>query len=140
MGDLLTIGKAAEQAGLPPKTIRYYQEVGLLPDGQRNEAGYRLFSAADIRRLRLVRRAKILGLPLREIKDLASLAFDESCGAFEQRLDELIAARLADVERTISELLDLQQELLGLQETLQSRSSCGACRADECEACHLIDD
>jgi MerR family transcriptional regulator, copper efflux regulator len=141
MGDLLTIGKAADLAGLPSKTIRYYQEVGLLPEGQRSEAGYRLFSATDIRRLRLIRRARILGLSLKDVKEIVDLAFVDGCGAFETRLGELIQLRIDDINRTVDELTQLKGDLISLQQTLASgEQSCGDCRADECERCRFIDD
>jgi MerR family transcriptional regulator, copper efflux regulator len=141
MAELLTIRKAAELAELPPKTIRYYEEAGLLPEAQRNDAGYRLYAPADIRRMKLIRRAKILGLPLKEIKQLADLAFMESCGSFEAQLESLIAQRLADIERTMTELAGLKAELEGMQVTLRATTNpCSNCRADECERCRFIDD
>ena len=98
-------------AGLSPKTIRFYESAGLLPATVRNESGYRLFSASDVRRLRLIRRAKILGLSLPDIKELADIAFQESCGRFEDRLQVLIDRRLLDVKHTIQDLVSLRDEL-----------------------------
>jgi len=60
----LTIGELAGELQLNPKTIRYYEEVGLLPKPRRSESGYRLYSRYEIERLRLVKRAKLLGLSL----------------------------------------------------------------------------
>ncbi|MDZ7728498.1 MAG: MerR family DNA-binding transcriptional regulator [Dehalococcoidia bacterium] len=141
MAELVTIQKAAELSGLTPKTLRFYEDAGLIPAPARSAAGYRLFSTSDVRRLRLVRRAKILGLPLAEIKDLADLAFRDSCGSFEERLEELVTQRLEDVERTISELTSLREELTELQATLTEEERCGkTCNADDCEHCRFIDD
>lgn len=141
MSELVTIRRAAELAGLTPKTIRFYQEAGLLAAPARSEAGYRLFSESDIRRLRLVRRAKILGLPLADIKELADLAFRESCGSFEERLQMLIERRLIDVDRTISELASLKAELTELRSSLSEGDPCDkTCNADDCEHCRFIDD
>ena len=100
MAELLTIGKAAEAAGLSTKSVRFYEETGVLPGPQRTEGGYRLYTATDVRRLRLVRRAKILGLSLKEIKELAEVAFEESCGAFEDRLHEVVGSLLRSEPRT----------------------------------------
>lgn len=141
MAELVTIQKAAELAGLTPKTVRFYEEAGLLPPAVRSDSGYRLFSASDVRRLRLIRRAKILGLPLAEIKELADLAFRESCGSFEERLQTLLARRLADVERTIGELVSLRAELTALRVSLADGERCDrTCNVDDCEHCRFIDD
>lgn len=141
MAGLVTIRKAAELAGLSPKTIRFYEEAGLLSAAARSASGYRLFSPSDIRRLRLIRRARILGLPLAEIRELVDLAFRESCGSFEERLKVLIEQRLADVDRTIDELLSLRTELAGLRDLLAEGDRCDrTCNADDCEHCRFIDD
>ncbi|MFH0942440.1 MAG: MerR family transcriptional regulator, partial [Chloroflexota bacterium] len=70
----VTIGELAKELHLNPKTIRYYEEVGLLSKPRRSEAGYRLYSNYEAERLRLVRRAKLLGLSLVEIKELVEYA------------------------------------------------------------------
>ena len=59
-----TIGQLAELAGVPRKTIRYYEEVGVLPPPRRSDAGYRLYSDIDVRRMELVRRARALDMAL----------------------------------------------------------------------------
>jgi len=141
VSELVTIRRAAELAGLTPKTVRFYEETGLLPATVRSESGYRLFSASDIRRLRLIRRAKILGLPLADIKELADLAFQESCGSFEGRLQTLVERRLVDVDRTIAELARLKAELTELRSSLSEGDRCDrACNVDDCEHCRFIDD
>jgi len=64
MKAVLTIGEMSAELNLNPKTIRYYEEVGLLPEPRRSESGYRLYSRKEVERLRLVKRAKLLGLSL----------------------------------------------------------------------------
>jgi MerR family Zn(II)-responsive transcriptional regulator of zntA len=141
MPELVTIQKAATMAGLSPKTIRFYEESGLLGTTARSEAGYRLFSESDIRRLRLIRRAKILGLPLADIKELADLAFHKSCGSFEERLQTLVDRRIVDIDRTMQELISLRAELAELQSTLVGGEPCDrTCAAEDCEHCRFIDD
>ncbi len=141
MTELLTIGKAAEAAGLSPKSVRFYEETGVLPGPQRTESGYRLYTATDVRRLRLVRRAKILGLPLKEIKELADVAFEESCGAFEDRLSEVIGQRLVEIERTMADLEALKTELGGLRDNLGKSDRGGStCKAEACEFCGFVDE
>ncbi len=62
-----TIGQLSELAGVSPKTIRYYESVGVLPPAQRSPARHRMYSAIDIRRLELVRRARALDMGLAEV-------------------------------------------------------------------------
>ena len=141
MSELVTIQKAGELAGLTPKTIRFYEDSGLVTASARSESGYRLFSTTDIRRLRLVRRAKILGLALPDIKEFADLAFRESCGEFEARLQALVEQRLQDIERTIQDLTSLQSELQHLRVALADGGRTDpACSVENCADCHFIDD
>jgi DNA-binding transcriptional MerR regulator len=66
----MVIGELARRAGVSPRTVRFYEALGLLPAPPRSEGGYRLYGEDDLRRLRFVRRARELGLPLREIRRL----------------------------------------------------------------------
>src|SRR2546429_2273492 len=68
----LTIGQLARLSGIKAKTIRYYEEIGLLPPAQRRESGYRCYGEQDVNRLMLLRRIRLLGVPLAEIKPLLS--------------------------------------------------------------------
>ena len=60
----LTVGQLAHATGVPAKTIRYYEQVGVLPVPRRSGAGYRQYSRHDVHRLLFIRRARALGLPL----------------------------------------------------------------------------
>ncbi len=82
----LTIGEPGKELNLNPKTIRYYKEVGLLPNPRRSESGYRLYSRYAVEHLRLVSKAKLLGSSLAAIKELVEYAIDERCNALEHRL------------------------------------------------------
>lgn len=73
---LLQIGEVAEQVGLSLRTVRYYEEVGLVTPSSRTEGGFRLYSAADVSRLALVKRMKPLGLTLEEMGELVGLIED----------------------------------------------------------------
>jgi MerR family copper efflux transcriptional regulator len=70
---LLQIGEVAENVGLSLRTVRYYEEVGLVTPASRSEGGFRLYSDADVERLRLLKRMKPLGLSLEEMRELADL-------------------------------------------------------------------
>ena len=79
----ITIGELATELKLNPKTIRYYEEVGLLPEPRRSESGYRLYSKHEVERLRLIQRAKLVGLSLAETKEIVEYAIDGRCNALE---------------------------------------------------------
>jgi DNA-binding transcriptional MerR regulator len=69
----MQIGEVAEQTGLSLRTIRYYEEVGLVAPSARTTGGFRLYSETDLARLRLVRRMKPLDFSLEEMKDVLSV-------------------------------------------------------------------
>jgi len=112
MRDGIQVGELAARFGLNPKTIRYYEEIGLLPPAYRSKSGYRRYDERDVERLGFIRRAKLLGLSLDEIRDLLSHA---ECG--EQichRVLDLIAVKIGEVDRQIHELQAFRAELTSL--------------------------
>ncbi|MEX2230085.1 MAG: MerR family transcriptional regulator [Dehalococcoidia bacterium] len=137
-GPQLTIGALARATGLPVKTVRYYSEIGLLPESERSQGGYRLYTEADLRRLRLIQQARLLQIPLAEVARLVHLAFDESCRAFEQALQDTVNRRLAEVDHAISELVQLRGTLSALRAEIAAGGG-GDCTAAECTSCSLID-
>ena len=114
----LTIGEMAHELQLNPKTIRYYEEVGLLPKPQRSGSGYRLYSRNEMERLRLVKRAKALGLSLAEIKELVEYAIDGNCRGLGHRLLSLVNAKLAAIDQRIEELITFREDLWRYQHGL----------------------
>ncbi|HJS32829.1 MAG TPA: helix-turn-helix domain-containing protein [Alphaproteobacteria bacterium] len=108
----LTIGGLAAATGCHVETIRYYERIGILPAAERSAGGYRLYDAGRVRMLRFVRRARALGLPLGEVRELLRLGGggSRSCAAVRRIASRhLVAlrARLADLrrmERTLTEL------------------------------------
>lgn len=107
----MTIGELTSELKLNPKTIRYYEEVGLVPEPRRGESGYRLYSEHEMERLRLVKRAKLLGLSLAEIKEIVEYAISGRCGVTEVRLLSLLEAKLGEVDRKIDDLVKLRDDL-----------------------------
>jgi DNA-binding transcriptional MerR regulator len=120
MKGLLTIGRLAAAAGVSPDTIRYYESVGLLPPPERSRAGYRLYSRAEVRRLQLIKRAKLLGLSLQDVKELVDQTFTGSCTQLQHELLERIPAQVAEIDRRMAELAALKSELAALQGQLSS--------------------
>jgi DNA-binding transcriptional MerR regulator len=108
----LSIGQVGEQSGLSARTIRYYEELGLLPGVRRKVAGRRVYGADQLERLRFIERLKKLGLSLGEIKKLNALyAINGSTGVMLGHLGELLDAHLNELNGRISELNDLRDEM-----------------------------
>jgi MerR family transcriptional regulator, copper efflux regulator len=106
------IGSIAKTSGLPIKTIRYYEELGLLKTTGRTEGGYRLFDSDVFSRLSFIKRAQGLGLSLSEIKEFLDV-YDQGdlpCGHIKVKLEDKLEA----IEQQIQQLQILKQELKGL--------------------------
>ncbi|GAA4867027.1 MerR family transcriptional regulator [Saccharopolyspora cebuensis] len=73
MGERMQIGEVAERTGLSLRTIRYYDEVGLVVPSARSQGGFRLYTEPDIDRLQLIKRMKPLGFQLEEMRDLLAI-------------------------------------------------------------------
>lgn len=109
----LKIGEVATESGLPVKTIRYYEEIGLLtPNVLRSESGYRLFEVTVLNRLAFIKRAQGLGLTLTEIKDILAVHDQGTlpCGEVKQHLQDKVDA----IDRQIESLTTLRTELAGI--------------------------
>ncbi|PSO66102.1 MAG: heavy metal-responsive transcriptional regulator [Cyanobacteria bacterium QH_2_48_84] len=109
----LKIGDVATKSGLPVKTIRYYEELGLLvPVVQRTQSGYRLFREQVFNRLAFIKRAQSLGLNLTEIEETLAIhdAGELPCGMVKQRL----VNKKEEIAQQIEALEILQSELQGI--------------------------
>jgi len=117
MNSALRIGQLARQFDLNPKTIRYYEELGLLPPAGRAESGYRQYGPEDVARLSFVRKAKLLGLSLGEIAELLALRADGTrpcawvCAHLDAKVDE-VNRQIAALEALRSDLVRLREEAL----------------------------
>jgi MerR family transcriptional regulator, repressor of the yfmOP operon len=126
--DNLRIGDVAKLAGTTPRTIRYYEEIGLLPDAPgRPSGGHRLYTRAEVERLREVMRLKkLLGVTLQELKDLLTAEEARAAVRAELRRDDVhperrrelleealghIDRQLVLVEHRATELAKLREEL-----------------------------
>lgn len=108
----LTIGALARLTGIPAKTIRFYEEIGLLPPAQRTANRYRRYGQANVNRLVLLRRIRLLGVPLPAAKPLLAEAPDARCADVQRDLLTLVDARLAALDRELAELHALRDETL----------------------------
>jgi len=111
MAHTLTIGQVAKATGVAAKTIRYYEEIGVLPTPSRTGSGYRQYDESGVQRLRFIRRARSLGLPLQELKTLTTMLNGVPRRALRPRLLELVRGQLSAVKQQIAELQLLQREL-----------------------------
>src|ERR1700674_1815742 len=130
----LLIHELTAQTGVPTKTIRYYESIGLLPRPKRARNNYRVYAEAMIERLRFIAGARRLGFPLGEIAALLE-SRDRGTLVCGQTLDSL-DRRLADIDRRIAGLLETRETLLVLRshgKTLPSTQQC-----DEQCACYII--
>lgn len=112
------IGELANDFGINPKTIRYYEEIGLLPKPSRSASGYRLYSTADRERLRFILKAKDIGLTLEEIGEIVTLRLDgeQPCAHVSVLLDRKLAA----VDAQLRALSEFRDELVLLREEAAS--------------------
>jgi len=130
----MRIGELAKRLNLNAQTIRYYERIGLLPEPERTESGYRAYADGDERRLRFVKNARSVGLTLGEVKEV--LAFHERGEAPCEYVTEAIARRAEEVERQIAELTEFKEEL----DRLRERASRRPAREREAGAfCHIIE-
>ncbi|BAZ19149.1 heavy metal-responsive transcriptional regulator [Nostoc sp. LEGE 06077] len=106
------IGVVAKDSGVPIKTIRYYEELGLLKSSGRTEGGFRLFNSDVLERLHFIKRAQSLGLSLSEIKDFLNVhdSGELPCEHIKIKLEDKVKA----IDEQIQQLLILRQELSGL--------------------------
>ena len=119
----LTISQVRDATGLSARTLRYYEELGLLPGVRRRAGGRRVYGADEIERLRFIQRLKALGLSLAEVKQLNAVhAIAGSTQAMLGRLDVLLGRRLADLDARIAELEGLRGEIRSYRERVLGRS------------------
>jgi MerR family transcriptional regulator, copper efflux regulator len=124
----MNIGDASDRTGLPAKTIRYYEEIGLVrPD--RGENGYRDYREADIHKLRFLQRSRGLGFSVEECRQLLSLYEDRDRASADVR--RIAIAKLEEIDRKIRELTVLRRTL----ETLVH-----ACHGNERPDCPILEE
>lgn len=124
----MNIGEAASAAGVTPKMIRHYESLGLIPQVERTEAGYRLYTAREVEMLRFVRQARALGFSIEQIQSLLALWRDEHRQS--RSVKELARRQLADLEQRQRELDAMRSTLAALVEE---------CAGDERACCPILE-
>src|SRR5262249_41549605 len=107
----LTLSQLARATGMPAKTIRYYEQIGVWPGRRRRAAGYGQYCRHDVHRLLFIRRARALGLSLTNLKELTAELASGECLTMRPRLHALVAEQLRTVQRQIAEFQVLERQL-----------------------------
>ena len=125
----MNIGEAAALSGLPTKTIRYYEEIGLVRPALRAANGYRDYALNDVRTLMFVQRARSLGFSVQDCRELLALYRDRQRASADVKAVAL--RRVGDIDRKIAELEAMRAALVELAEK---------CHGDERPECPILDD
>lgn len=127
-------GELASAAGLTAKTVRFYEQAGILPEPPRTAGGYRDYPPRAVHRLAFVREAQSAGLTLAEIRSV--LALRDSGEAPCAHVTELVEQHLADIERRMAELRKARSTLRVLAERAAATDPATCTEAD---ICRIID-
>jgi len=125
----MNISEAAEQAGLPTKTIRYYEDIGLVAPARRRDNGYRDYAERDVHMLRFLSRARGLGFSVADCRALVALYADT--GRKSSDVKEIALNRVEEIDSKIAELRTMRATLVELAET---------CHGDGRPDCPIIED
>lgn len=125
----MNIGQASEEAGVTPKMVRHYESLGLLPKVHRTEAGYRVYSQAEVHTLRFIKRSRDLGFSIPEIAELLKLWQDRRRPS--ARVKKLAEQHALELEKKI-------RELESMRNTLRHLIHC--CHGDDRPDCPILED
>lgn len=126
----MRIGELAQASGTTTKTLRFYEEVGLLPEPARTAAGYRDYEAETLGRLDFVRRGQAAGLTLAQIRQVLQIrdGGQPPC----QHVSDLLTTRLEDIDRQIAELRRLRTSVARLRDEASSADPVGCPPGEVC--------
>ena len=118
----MTIGEICERTGLSSRTVRYYEELGLLPGVRRRAGARRVYGGDELQRLHFIQRLKALGLTLSQVADLnAVYSIAGSTRQMLEKLDGLLERRLAELDERIAELGDLRDDIQSYRQHVRQR-------------------
>jgi MerR family transcriptional regulator, copper efflux regulator len=123
---MLTIGALAGRTGSSVPTVRYYEEIGLLPKARRGPGGQRLYDESDLKRLTFVRRCRDFALPIEKIRELISLmdSPEQDCS----KARDVAAFHLGEVRKKLAELKALEDGLSQFADSCTARCAGGPAR------------
>lgn len=125
----MNIGQIAAESGVPAKTIRYYEEVGLIAPAPRRANGYRWYSETDLHTLRFIHHARRLGFPVEDVRELLALWRDRRRASADVK--KLALARIDEIDRKLADLAALRRTLADLAER---------CHGDHRPECPILDE
>jgi DNA-binding transcriptional MerR regulator len=130
------ISEVADRTGIPATTLRYYEDIGVMPSPQRTTSGYRVYDDRTISRLDFISGAKQLGLSLEELRTLVGLWDGDECGPVHQEMARLVDAKISEVASRAAELEAFAVELGAIAVRLRREPHRGPC--DDTCACATI--
>ena len=120
--EFIFIADLAKKLEMSQRTIRYYEEIGLLNSIKRVEGGRRVYTDADLRRLKLIKRLKIMGMTLSDMQELEAMwTIEKSNEKVLKRLLELMGNHLKRLDDRIADLDILRNEIIEYKERIQSK-------------------
>ena len=127
---LLKIGDLAKRAGVTVRTVRYYEELGLLTPTETSPGGFRLYSENDLRKLHFIKRFKNLDFPLEEILELIDVSKGHGSKS------EIIQGSLALLQRQLEQVDNKMAKLAGIKKEIKEAISllheCNNCTKEQC--------
>ncbi|MCC6474099.1 MAG: heavy metal-responsive transcriptional regulator [Burkholderiales bacterium] len=125
MENLTTIGKLAKAQGVRAATLRYYEQMGLVPATRRTAAGYRVYGEDAARRLHFIRRAQALGFSLEEIAELLNLSDRPHASAGEVK--KITRRKIAEIETRVRDLERMKRALMQIEHRCSGHGSTAKC-------------
>lgn len=129
----MRIGELASQLSMNPRTIRFYEASGVLPEPARTSSGYRNYDGSDLERLKFVKLAQSLGLRLDEISEILALRDGGEVPC--EYVRTLIGTKAIEIEQQIEQLKDMRQEFRRLARRAEQKpaAACGE------KICHILE-
>jgi MerR family copper efflux transcriptional regulator len=125
----MNIGEVAKRSGVPAKTIRYYESIGLIRPAERSQAGYRIYGDRELQTLRFIQRARNLGFSVKQVSELLALWQDRERASGDVKA---VARRhLEEIDRRMAELQSMRDTLEHLV---------GRCQGDDRPDCPILAD
>ena len=125
----MNIGQAAAASGVTAKLIRYYEQIGLIPQAGRTAAGYRVYTQDEVRTLQFIKRARTLGFSIEQIQHLVGLWRDQ--GRASAEVKRIALQHIGELEQKIA-------EMQGMKRTLEELAN--ACHGDHRPSCPILRD
>jgi MerR family transcriptional regulator, copper efflux regulator len=127
-GEMVTIGQAAARSGVATKTIRYYEEAGIIKPAARGSNRYRGYSDTDVETLRFIRRARALGFSLKDVAGLLDLYRNKRRAS--RDVKRLALEHVAELDRKLAEMTAIRDTIAALAER---------CRGNDRPDCPILD-